>query len=287
MTDETSTWFTLDIEIEKEAADALSEELADRYDTWPVSFERPGYHRMWLQLYFSDRNAAEEASAYLQTRDDVAAVRIRRSSPRDWSSFWRHHAKAMDIGEGFRILPVIGDDPMPEAPVDRIPLFIRTGLSFGTGDHFTTRFCLEALERTHRKQPVQSMMDIGCGSGILTVAAGRLGAGILTAVDHDELCIRHTNDNLAMNGITGASVFMHDILEGPAGGPHDVVAANILSGILMEAAPAIIASTGRALLLSGIREIEVDAVADTYRTLGLRETGRDGDGEWAGILLEK
>ena len=132
------------------------------------------------------------------------------------------------------------------------------------------------------------MLDAGTGSGILSIAAIKLGIPKVDAFDYDPVCIDQCKINAARNGVEGRiNFFQADVLEpGWHTNPADLVCANILTSVLLEAAPLIKRATGKRMLLSGIREIEADAVADTFVQLGCREISRDGDGQWCGLVID-
>ncbi|MCK4565333.1 MAG: 50S ribosomal protein L11 methyltransferase, partial [Verrucomicrobia bacterium] len=170
----------------------------------------------------------------------------------------------------------------------RINIVINPGLSFGTGGHFTTKFCLEALEEAVQTLNPKNMIDAGTGSGILSIAAIKLGIPNVEAFDYDPVCVEQCHKNAARNGVEGKiNFFQADVLEpGWYSEPADIICANILTSVLLEAAPLIKRATKKRMLLSGIREIEADAVADTFVQLGCRKVSRDGDGQWCGLVID-
>lgn len=205
---------------------------------------------------------------------------------RQWTTFWRHHFKTQEIGRRLRTVPVW------EAPPDRkrINLRIDPGLSFGTGGHFTTRFCLEALEQAWDQLRPRSALDAGTGSGILAIAAAKLGVPRVEAFDNDPGCLRMAAANAALNRLQKGRIHFYtaDVLSaGWCRRPADVVCANILTNILIQAAPALWQAAQKRLILTGIRDPEGDQVADVFLAGGAREVLRDSDGEWCGIVLDR
>ena len=203
-----------------------------------------------------------------------------------WTTFWRHHFHTQNIGRRLRTVPVW------ETPPDRkrINLRIDPGLSFGTGGHFTTRFCLEELERACADLKPRSMLDAGTGSGILAIAAAKLGVKTIDAFDFDPVCVEKCVENAALNRLGKGRIrfYFGDVLKtGWMKRPADIVCANILTHILIQAAPALWRATQKRLILTGIREFEGDSVADVFVAQGAREVLRDGDGEWCGIVLDR
>jgi ribosomal protein L11 methyltransferase len=153
--------------------------------------------------------------------------------------------------------------PTWHEPVDPAALNLRLdpGLAFGTGSHPTTRLCLRWLDR--HLAAGASVVDYGCGSGVLAIAAGLLGAGTVSGVDIDPRAVIASRDNAARNGVA-AMFFEPDVFAPP---PADVVVANILSNPLRVLAPLIcgLARSGGAVVLSGILSEQRDLVAEAYR----------------------
>lgn len=276
--------YILDLEFARDHAEEAAGFLGETWGESLSQFERPHGNRVWFQITFADPVEAALAESLVRDALPVAAAQIRRNRPRDWAAFWQHHFVRRRIGRRIELCPDWdrgGDSPEPGL----LRLYLNPGLSFGTGDHFTTRFCLEQLERRIDRGGIASMLDLGCGSGILAIAAARLGVPRVVALDYDETAIDHTRRNMELNGVPDIETAVADVLADPLPGPFDLVCANILSGPLIDAAPAIARTASDTLLLSGLREHEADAVAAAYMNQGLDETARDGDGEWAGIVL--
>lgn len=265
-------------------AEAVCDWVRDALGQEPV--ENTGYlaEQSMIEIYFGSLLEAQIAQKALPPSLPVRASEAKEFLEQDWTTFWRHHFKITELGQNLRIVPEwekIPDDA-------RINILINPGLSFGTGGHFTTRFCLEAIEEAVCAFQPQSMIDAGTGSGILAIAAVKLGIPSVAAFDYDPVCIDQCAENAARNGVAGKiGFFQADVLApGWYSAPADVVCANILTSVLLEAAPLIKRATKRRMILSGIREIEADAVADTFVQLGCREIARDGDGQWCGLVID-
>lgn len=190
---------------------------------------------------------------------------------RDWSETWRRFAPTRQFGP-LAIAPL--DAPVPSAPV---VLRLDPGMAFGTGAHPTTQLCLDWLAA--RPLAGKSVLDYGCGSGILAIAAGVLGAGRAIAVDEDPQALAATEQNAGRNGVPVAAVPAQAYR--PA--PFDVVVANILSETLVALAPRLAASLtdGGELALSGILAHQSERVRAAYAAQGLAlSTAAENDG-WA------
>lgn len=173
----------------------------------------------------------------------------------DWENNWKQFYKPMEIGERLLVVP----EWEVAKPSDRVKLILNPGLTFGTGSHATTRLCLTALERNvHGGEKV---LDLGCGSGILSIAALLLGAREAFACDIDEKCVGVAYENAALNGIdkTKYTVRAGDVtsdarLQKEFGGEYDVVVANIVADVIIALAPQVrpFLKEGGLFLCSGI-----------------------------------
>ena len=250
----------------------------------PIEMMQPLAEESLIEVYFDSLLEAEIAKKVLPPELPIQTAEAKEYLEQDWTTFWQHHFQTMELGHNLRIVP-----EWEEAPEDgKTNIIINPGLSFGTGGHFTTKFCLEALEEAIQTLKPETMIDAGTGSGILSIAAIKLGIPKVDAFDCDPGCIDQCNENAARNDVEGEiNFFLADVLEpGWYSEPADIVCANILTSVLLEAAPLIKRATRKRILLSGIREIEADAVAETFVQLGCREISRDGDGQWCGLVID-
>ena len=205
-----------------------------------------GRSRITFYLESGDEGFAKmaEVRMALQTlkeqRDDCGTLLMTMDTMEDadWENNWKQYYKPMEIGERLLVIP---QWETAEAG-DRVPLILEPGLTFGTGSHATTRLCLMALEK-HVK-PGMRVVDLGCGSGILSIAALKLGAAEARAIDIDDKCIGVAYENAAMNGIgkDTYTVLSGNILTDQSaveqlGGGYDIVVANIVSDIIIALAP--------------------------------------------------
>ena len=276
----------LELVLSLEDAEAFCEWVREHWAVEPVCLEQPHGDRAVVDMYFDTLAEAKAQGRKVPKQFAITSVQAMVCREEQWTTFWRHHFHTQDIGRRLRTVPIW------EAPPDRrrINLLIDPGLSFGTGGHFTTRFCLEELERACEKLNPRSMLDAGTGSGILAIAAAKMGVKTIDAFDYDPVCVEKGEENALLNHLKKGRIrfYQADVLRGGwLSPPADVVCANILTNVLIEAAPALWRATKRRLILTGIREFEGDSVANAFMAGGAREVLRDGDGEWCGIVLDR
>ena len=203
----------------------------------------------------------------------------------DWENNWKQYYKPMEIGERLLVIP----QWEKAACGSRGPLILDPGLTFGTGSHATTQLCLTALEQAVRGG--EKVLDLGCGSGILSIAALKLGAASAVAVDIDDKCLDVAYENAALNGI-GKDVYtvkVGDVLGDEAmraelGGGYDIVLANIVADVIIGLAPMVhsLLAPGGLFLCSGIIDDRAEEVAEHLRQAGLEiVTTRSADGWFA------
>jgi ribosomal protein L11 methyltransferase len=187
--------------------------------------------------------------------------RVELIEDKDWEREWMKHYEPMRFGQRLWVCPSWKQQPDPDAT----NLMLDPGLAFGTGTHPTTALCLEWLDAG--TLPGQTVIDYGCGSGILGIAALLLGAEHLVAVDNDPQALEATLENARRNKIDpGAITVLHPDEVNDATPAADVLVANILAGPLLDLAPNIarLVKKGGHLLLSGILEDQADLLASRY-----------------------
>ena len=241
-------------------------------------FARLGALRTALQT-FKEAHAGQYGSL-LMTMENL--------KDSDWENNWKQYYKPMEIGERLLVIPEWEQENVRGQAkyAGKVPLILEPGLTFGTGSHATTRLCLTALERAvHGGERV---LDLGCGSGILSIAALTLGAASAAAVDIDDKCLTVAYENAALNGIgrDRYTVLVGDAvsdraLKAQLGGGYDIVVANIVADVIIGLAPSVrqFLKHGGLFLCSGIIDTRADEVAAALRHAGWTiEDTRSGEG---------
>ena len=199
--------------------------------------------------------------------------------PDDWSERWKAYHRPVDVSWRFRRLRV---RPPWERPLeDGLDVVIDPGQAFGTGAHHTTRLCLELLLEL---DPDGALADWGCGSGVLAIAAARLGWDPVLACDWEAASVEATRENAAVNGVPGIAVERLDLRrdEGPWA---PVVVANLIRPLLLDVA-GLMTRPPRTLIVSGLLREEAAEVGEAFARCGLRETARRDGGEWSALRLD-
>ena len=243
---------------------AIAVTLGDAGDA-PVLEPAPGETPLWpavrLRALFPASVAADATAAALADELGVesGAVAIERVEDRVWEREWLKDFRPMRFGRRLWVCPA---GQRPDGPADAL-LSLDPGLAFGTGTHPTTALCLEWLDG--EIQGGERVLDYGCGSGILALAALALGAAAATAFDIDPQALIATRENAAKNGLA-AQLVIAQSADGLGGG-FDVVLANILSGPLIALAPDLAARAGPdgKIVLAGLLDRQASEVAQAYR----------------------
>lgn len=235
-----------------------------------------------IHLYIDPQDNPPEAVAFLRERltaagipHEVDAETVREE---DWANNWKKYFKPLPVGEKLLICP---SWETADTPDGRKLLSIDPGMAFGTGGHDTTRLVLETLER-HVTEGCD-FLDIGCGSGILSIAACLLGAGRALGVDIDALAVRTAKENGELNGLTEPK---YTILKGDLAkdvtGKYPVIAANIVADAIIALSPAVPAllADGGVYIVSGIIDTREQDVLTALTDCGFTVVERHAHGGW-------
>ena len=209
----------------------------------------------------------------------------------NWATAWQERYRPIPVGINLAVVPTWLENPYP----DRIPIWMDPGMAFGSGTHPTTQLCLVLLEKSLRDSIPGEMIDVGCGSGILSIGAAKLGVEKVLGVDTDPDAVRISHDNAMTNGVTAAVSFregsVKDLLgwEKPSGGASLVV-ANIIAPILIdlfdEGLEELVLPGGK-IILSGILKEQLPGILNLLEGAGFIHPELQQEGDWVGLIVEK
>lgn len=245
------------------------------------------------------RRRIEESLGYLGVIRPLPRLVFRPIADQNWMEAWKQHYKPIPVGQRLIILPawLEGGDQ------GRVPIRIDPGMAFGTGTHPTTQLCLELVQKAleNRNPPAETgrsdtgitVIDVGCGSGILSIAALKLGAARALAVDIDDDAINNAHHNADINGIGSELVLgigsVEEVLAGKFGTRQgQLVLANILAPViirLLDLGLADLVAPGGEIVLSGILEDQAERVLEAAHTHGLQMKSRHQLGDWVALLM--
>lgn len=198
----------------------------------------------------------------------------------DWTERWKEFHKPLVLGDRLVVRP-----PWEPARGAAVELVIDPAQAFGTGSHATTRLCLELLLRLAEEDPARGpLVDVGCGSGVLAIAAAKLGWEPVVAIDYDPLSVTATVENADVNEV--ALDVRRGDLRSETMPAAPTVLANLLRPLLLEYAANLPEPPAR-LIASGLLVHEADEIAAAFAAHGLRERARPTQGEWAALLLTR
>jgi len=242
------------------------------------------------------RQKLEESLFYLGMIRPVPAPAYKQIADQNWMEAWKQYYKPILIGQRLLILPAWMDSPEPT----RIPIKIDPGMAFGTGTHPTTQLCLELMEVAINLRGLKdlgglSVIDVGCGSGILSIAALKLGATKVLGVDIDEESVKNSRENADTNGVGDELILgvgsVSEILEGKfAFKQAPLVVANILAPViirLFDAGLADLIEEHGVIVLSGILFEQEQSVIETGQAKGLHLNERRQIGDWVALTMSK
>ena len=241
-----------------------------------------------IHVYMPLTENPTEAILFLQERYTAEGIahKIDKSicKNEDWENNWKEYFKPMKIGEKLLIRPLWIDDYAPEG---RVVLNIEPGLAFGTGNHATTRLCLETLERYVKKG--DRVLDTGCGSGILSVASLLLGAESALGVDIDSLAVKTAKENGLANGFSEPQLkFIKGNLADSVTGEFDIICANIVADIVILFSKDVgkFMKKDSVFITSGIILPREDEVVNAFNENGFEIIERNESGGWLSFVCK-
>ena len=241
------------------------------------------------------RQKLEESLYYLGRIQPLPAASYKQIADQNWMEAWKQHYRPILIGERLIILPAWMESP----DTNRIAIKIDPGMAFGTGTHPTTQLCLELMEKqfvsSSSVHALSSVIDVGCGSGILSIAAIKLGAKTALGVDIDAGSIINARENANTNQVGDELILdvgsVQEILDGKfAFRRAPLVLANILAPVIVRlfdaSLTALIEEKG-AIILSGILQEQEQSVLEAAQAKGLRMNERKQMGDWVAMIMSR
>lgn len=235
--------------------------------------KKPQTGEALLVAYFDAKQTAEEAQRFLEEQLPSARVSIEAVPEQDWSTAWRAQIRPVVVGR----LWVGPPWELAAAPEGKTTVVIEPKMAFGTGDHPTTSLCLAAVDEYLAAHPGASVLDVGCGTAVLGIAAKKLGAGRVVGIDNDPVAVQLAQEAAKENGV---ELELSEKSLSQLQGPFELVIANILANTLVELAPSIAAHTGDRLVLAGVLVHQKDEVSQAYLAQGLTALPPIVQGEW-------
>ena len=245
-----------------------------------------------VKAYFPIDEAKEKISAF-----EKALYQMKENSPLDlgtlettkreidgdlWREQWKEHFKPIPIGK----VVIVPEWINYQEKQGEIKILLDSNMAFGTGEHETTSMCVEMLEKYVSKD--DTVLDVGCGSGILGISASKLGAKKVIMTDIDECAVVATEHNMKLNGVTNGVVMLKNLLDDNTV-KGDVIACNIMAEVLIFFAPHIGNNLNEngVIILSGILVERLEAVKKAYLDAGFEFVEQKIKGEWSALVVKK
>ncbi len=262
-------------------AGALGLEVRDREAPVMPNVRAPQPGESIVIGYFEDRESAEAAQAHIAEDFPEARQSLDEQPQQDWSEQWKSLIRSVDVGRLWVGPPWEAD----KAPKEKVRIVIEPKMAFGTGDHPTTSLCLAAVDDFMATHPGADVLDVGTGTGVLAIAAKKLGAGRVVGTDNDPVSVELAQENAQFNGTPEIELSGKELTA--VSGVFDLVVANILANTLVELAPLIAPKVRTKLVLAGVLAHQRADVEKAYADLGFTVEPGATQGEWVRIDLRR
>ncbi len=240
-----------------------------------------------IHIYFPEDANLLESTEYLTERFNANKIPFQLDktsiSEEEWENNWKQFFKVTEIGQRLVIRPSWEEYNNTD---DRVVLSIDPGAAFGTGTHATTSMCLKALEQITKKD--MTLLDIGSGSGILSIAAALLGARVAVGVDIDSVAVKVATENARLNGVTDKARYIVGNLDNMITDKYDIVVANIVADVIISLSSGVrrLMKENGYFLCSGIIDIRSEEVESALLASGLEIVEKYTDNNWVAYLCK-
>jgi ribosomal protein L11 methyltransferase len=278
------TYLSLTVELPEQQSEAVQDvlhesgatglEVRDREAPPMPGVRGPNPGEAIIIAYFEDADTAEAARAQVAEDFPGARLLLEEKPQEDWSNAWKALIKSVQVGRLWVGPPWEADS----APKDKVRLVIEPKMAFGTGDHPTTSLCLAAIDTYMAAHPGASVLDVGTGTGVLAIAAKKLGASRVVGTDNDAMSVELAQENAAVNGTPEVELSGKELTQ--VQGTFELVVANILANTLIALAPLIAPKVKDRLVLAGVLAPQKAEVEAAYRAQGLIAEAGAAQGEW-------
>ena len=245
-----------------------------------------------VKAYFAEEDNIEEILGYVNEKlvelkemgIDLGEAKVEHEKmyEEDWANTWMQYYKPSKVGEKIVVKPIWEEYEQKEG---ELVVNLDPGMAFGTGTHETTRMCIQALEKYVKEE--STVFDVGCGSGILAIAAAKLGAKLAVGVDLDPVAVESSIENVGYNNLNNIEILHGNLVE-VIDGKSDIVVANILAEIICILTDDVkrVMKDGGVFITSGIIHDRVDMVCEKLEATGFEVIEKNRDGEWNCIVAK-
>lgn len=245
-----------------------------------------------VKAYFAEEDNIEEILGYVNEKlvelkemgIDLGEAKVEHEKmyEEDWANTWKQYYKPSKVGEKIVVKPIWEEYEQKEG---ELVVNLDPGMAFGTGTHETTRMCIQALEKYVKEE--STVFDVGCGSGILAIAAAKLGAKLAVGVDLDPIAVESSIENVGYNNLNNIEILHGNLVE-VIDGKADIVVANILAEIICILTDDVkrVMKDGGVFITSGIIHDRVDMVCEKLEATGFEVIEKNRDGEWNCIVAK-
>lgn len=245
-----------------------------------------------VKAYFAEEDNIEEILGYVNEKlvelkemgIDLGEAKVEHEKmyEEDWANTWKQYYKPSKVGEKIVVKPIWEEYEEKEG---ELVVNLDPGMAFGTGTHETTRMCIQALEKYVKEE--STVFDVGCGSGILAIAAAKLGAKLAIGVDLDPVAVESSIENVGYNNLNNIEILHGNLVE-VIDGKADIIVANILAEIICILTDDVkrVMKDGGVFITSGIIHDRVDMVCEKLEATGFEVIEKNRDGEWNCIVAK-